>query len=488
MRIIYFDIDSLRPDHMSCYGYARKTTPHIDRIAAEGVRFNSCYCASSPCVPSRASFMSGRFGVNHGALTHWGPGCEFDYPEGDGHSETVPFFTRYLRKAGYKTVTFSSFGDRHHAWWYFAGWNEVHSHSLKEGNENADEVNEAVIPWLRAHGKEDDYFLHIQYWDPHTMYTYPPEYAKQWEGAPLPAFPDEATIREHQQDSFPRSASLLHTASRIPETMPERIRNRDDFARLIDGYDGGISYMDRHVGEILRTLEELGIRDDVCLIVSADHGESMGEHGVYMEHANATESVHHIPLIIKAPGVAKPGQTVDGFVYNVDVVATIVDLVGLPVPSGWDGASFLPALRSEPWEGREYLVMDHALYVCQRAVRDRRWYYVRTYHAGLYDFPDVALFDMDNDPYQTRNVAEAHPEVVREMDHRLAEWLQRQAYRPGHKVDPLQKVIETGPWKYVTVGDWAQRLRREGRLEEALRLEAKYGSPAAALQSAYGSL
>ncbi|WP_248926054.1 sulfatase [Paenibacillus hamazuiensis] len=485
MRIIYIDIDSLRPDHMGCYGYHRNTTPNIDQIAAEGARFNDCYCASSPCVPSRASFMSGRFGVNHGALTHWGPGCEFEYPEGDGHSETVPFFTRYLRKAGYKTVSFSSFGDRHHAWWYFAGWNEMHTHSLKEGNEDANEVNDAVIPWLKAHGKEDNYFLHIQYWDPHTLYTYPKEYADQWIGEPVKAFPDEETIQEHRKASFPRSATFLHWADRFPETMPEQIRNRDDFAHLINGYDGGIYYMDKHIGQLLETLEELGIRDEVCFIISADHAESMGEHGVYMEHANASESVHHIPLIVKVPGLTQPGQVVDGFIYNVDVIASIVDMAGLPIPSGWDGQSFVPALKGEHWQGRDYLVMDHALYVCQRAVRDRKWSYIRTYHTGLFDFPEVSLFDMENDPYQTNNVASMYPDVVKEMDHRLMEWMQEHVYRAGRKVDPLQKVIETGPWKYMTVDDWVRRLHRDGWHESAEILALKYGSES--LRSAYGA-
>ncbi|TBL80433.1 sulfatase [Paenibacillus thalictri] len=485
MRMIYIDIDSLRPDHMGCYGYQRNTTPHIDSIAAEGARFNDCYCASSPCVPSRASFMSGRFGVNHGALTHWGPGCDFDYPEGDGHSEEIPFLTRYLRKAGMKTVTFSSFGDRHHAWWYFAGWNEVHSHSLKEGNEDADEVNAAVIPWLKAHGKEDNYFLHIQYWDPHTLYTYPKEYADQWNGTPVKAFPDEQTIAEHQHDSFPRSATFLHWADRFPETMPGQIGNREDFAHLLNGYDGGISYMDRHIGQLLDTLTELGIRDEVCFIISADHAESLGEHGVYMEHGNASESVHHIPLIVKIPGVTQPGQVVDGFVYNVDVIASIADLAGLPVPSGWDGASFAPALRGEHWQGRDYLVMDHALYVCQRAVRDRKWSFIRTYHEGLYDFPQVALYDMESDPYQTTNVAEQYPDVVREMDHRLMEWMQTHIYSAGSKIDPLQKVVETGPWKYMTVGEWMRRLQRDGWEDAAQDLAGKYG--AESLKSAYGA-
>jgi len=474
MRIIYFDIDSLRPDHMSCYGYERKTTPNIDKIAEAGMRFNRCYCASSPCVPSRASFISGRFGINHGALTHWGPGCDFHYPEGDGHSKEIPFFTRYLRNAGYRTVTFSSFGDRHHAWWYFAGWNEVHTHTLKEGNENADEVNAAVIPWLKRHGKEDNYFLHIQYWDPHTNYTYPKEYFEQWKDAPTQAFPDEATIAEHRKASFPRSATFLHWGGSYPETMPPQIRSRSDFDHMINGYDGGVNYMDKHIGEILKTLRELGIEEEVCFVISADHAEALGEHGVYMEHGSATEAVHHIPLIIKVPGVTKPGSVYDGFVYNVDVIATITELVGLDVPSGWDGKSFLPALHGEPFEGRDHLVLDHALYVCQRAVRDKKWYFIRTYHTGLYDFDEVMLYDMENDPYQTTNVADRHPEVLREMDYRLNQWLQENMRKPGFRYDPMQKVIESGPWRYLTVSDWVKRLRREGWTDAARRLEEKY--------------
>lgn len=484
MRIIYLDIDSLRPDHMSCYGYDRITTPNIDTIAARGVRFNSCYTASSPCVPSRASFMSGRFGINHGALTHWGPGGEFQYPEGDGHSEEIPFFTRYMRKAGYKTVTFSSFGDRHHAWWYFAGWNELHTHTLKEGNENADEVNAAVIPWLKAHGKEDDYFLHIQYWDPHTFYTYPVEYMEQWKDAPVKAFPDEATIASQQSQSFPRSAQFLHWGDDFPATMPEKIRNRDDFKHAIDGYDGGISYMDKAVGELLDTLRELGIEDEVCFIISADHAESMGEQGIYIEHASATEAVHHIPLIITVPGMDEPGKAIDGLVYNVDVIATITELVGLEVPSGWDGQSFLPALQGGHWQGRDYLVMDHALYVCQRAVRDDKWYFIRTYHPGLYThFDEVILYDMANDPNQTRNVADQYPDVVMEMDHRLSQWLHEQARKPGYRADPMQKVIETGPFKYLKVEDWVRRLEHKGRREEADRLRSVYSREA--LRPAY---
>ncbi len=477
MRIIYLDIDSLRPDHMSCYGYERQTTPSIDTIAVHGVRFTRAYCASSPCVPSRASFISGRFAINHGALSHWGPGCHFVYPDGPRHSQTYPLFTRYLRKVGYKTVTFSSFGDRHHAWWFFGGWEEVHTFTLKVGTEHADEVNAAVIPWLRAYGREENYFLHIQYWDPHTMYTYPPEYAQQFADQPAKRFPNEQTIQEHRRDCHPHSASFLYPhadKTRIPSTMPFAISNRTDFKKLIDGYDGGINYMDKHVGHLIEVLRELGIENEVGFIVSADHGESQGEHGIYAEHASATESVHHIPLIVSIPGVTEPGLVNDQLVYNVDAIATITDLLDLPVPDGWDGMSFLPVLRGAESKGRDYLIMDHGLYTCQRAVRDKRWYFIRTYHPGLYSFDPVILHDMDNDPYQQRNVAEYYPEIVQLMDSRLTTWTYENLGRPGHIVDPLQECVQSGPWCYIKPDTWIQRLRSEGWDAQASMLVRKY--------------
>lgn len=478
MRIVYIDVDSLRPDHLGCYGYQRNTTPHIDRLAAQGMRFTHAYCEASPCVPSRASFSSGRYAVNHGALTHWGPGGEFYAPGEERYSTRYPFFTRYLREAGYKTVTISSFGDRHQAWWFFAGWNEVHSHTLKRGNEDADEVNAHVLPWIRAHGAEENYFLHVQYWDPHGFYTCPDAYAEQFAAEPAPDFPDEATIARQQSMYHPRSAAMFHWAitPNIPRKMPLQIGNRRDFAQLINGYDGGISYMDRHVGQIVDAFRQLGVEDEVCFIVSADHGESFGEQGIYMEHGMATESVHHVPLIVRIPGLTAENSRCDAFVYNVDVMATIAELVGLEIPEGWDGQSLTPALRGQTFRGRDFLVLEHGLYACQRAVRDDRWHFIRTYDPGMYTFEPVVLYDMMADPHQTQNVAGAHPEVVREMDHRLAQWLQENRDRHGIIPDPMEQVIHTGPYRYIHPNEWIRRLREVGLSAQADELEARQRS------------
>ncbi|MBL7224144.1 MAG: sulfatase-like hydrolase/transferase, partial [Candidatus Brocadiae bacterium] len=160
----------MRPDHFSGLGYHRCTTPNLDEIIRSGLTFNRCFASDAPCMPSRAALFSGRFGVHNGVATHWGPGSEFRY------THKPPMFMRHLHANGCRTVSFSSFADRHQAWWFAAGWRELHTFTLKGGGENADEVNAVALPWLEQNGEEDDYFLHLHYWDPHRAYKMPTEW------------------------------------------------------------------------------------------------------------------------------------------------------------------------------------------------------------------------------------------------------------------------------------------------------------------------
>jgi arylsulfatase A-like enzyme len=119
MRIIYFDIDTLRADHLSCFGYHRKTSPVIDQVAREGIRYTNCYASDAPCLPSRTALLSGRFGIHNGVVGHGGTAADL-FVEGKNRwfSSTLgetSWMSRF-RKKGYRTVTISSFGERHSAW------------------------------------------------------------------------------------------------------------------------------------------------------------------------------------------------------------------------------------------------------------------------------------------------------------------------------------------------------------------------------------
>lgn len=119
MRVLFLDLDTLRPDHLGCYGYARQTSPHIDRIAAEGVRFDQYYCSDAPCLPSRAALMTGRFGLHNGAVGHGGTAADLKLvgaARGFRDLCAAANLPMIFRRQGMKTATISPFAERHGAW------------------------------------------------------------------------------------------------------------------------------------------------------------------------------------------------------------------------------------------------------------------------------------------------------------------------------------------------------------------------------------
>ena len=130
MRILFIDIDTLRPDHMGCYGYSRNTTPNMDRVCAEGIRFDEYYCSDAPCLPSRASLVSGMFGIRNGAVGHGGTAADrrLTGPARD-FTDIVDdnCFHSIFRRAGMHTASVSTFPERHSSWWFNAGFNECYN-------------------------------------------------------------------------------------------------------------------------------------------------------------------------------------------------------------------------------------------------------------------------------------------------------------------------------------------------------------------------
>ena len=488
MRIIYFDLDCLRADHVGCYGYHRETTPNIDKVAENGTIFTSCYTSNSPCLPSRAALFSGRFGINNGVVGHYPPEDTFRYP-GVSHTHFTksPMFMRYLRMNGMKTVSFSNFADRHTAWWFHAGFSEFHTVSLKQGQETADEVNAELIPWFKEHAKDENYFLHVHYWDIHAYYRAPEmqKWIDMFKDTPAPDFPDEKTIQKHYNEVYgPRTAHDLYTGYENEDTrpfpwMPDKVSNRDEFRMLIDGYDASIRYADFHLGQVIKVLKEQGLYEDTVIIISCDHGDSFGENGHYMDHSLANEPVHRLPLIIKWPG-AKQGSKCSEFVYQLDLAPTVCEMMGFQTPDGWDGESFAPALKDKKFKGREYLVFDHGIYSFQRSLRTRDFMLTRTYHPGLYPIDDpVQLFDMKNDPHQTKNAASEFPKKVKELETMLTEWWHEQLPKHTPHPDPLEVAAGHGAFLYYKPEQMIERLKKTGRskrIPELLARLKKYGT------------
>jgi choline-sulfatase len=499
MRILYIDIASLRPDHLGCYGYDRNTSPHIDRLATEGKRFTNYYASDAPCLPSRTALFTSRFGIHTGVINHGGINASMR-PRGanrvfNTQIDEYRTWMTALRDAGLYTALISIFPQHHGAMQVLDGFDEwQHTNSFR-----SDHVYPDVEDWLQSHAQKDDWYLHVNFWDPHTPYDTPSEYGTTFDDATAPDWPDESTIQDHYASYGPHSAQEPHGwhGDSSFEQMPDTIASRADFEQWIDGYDTGIHFVDDHVGRILDQLATAGVLDDTLIIVSADHGENQGELNVYGDHHTADDKTCRVPLIIRGPDV-EPGVD-DGLHYQVDLAPSITELVDGDVPAGWDGQSFADSITGNTETGRDFLVVSQGAWSCQRGVRWDDWLLIRTYHDGLKDFASVELYDLVSDPHETTNLAREQPNIAYKGLTLLDQWVTSRLLEaatdqaggnpdaPRALTDPMLEVIREGGPHHAKVEEhvesYAERLRATGREDHAARLEAHRGYVSQSIES-----
>jgi choline-sulfatase len=480
MRILYLDLDSLRADHLGCYGYHRETSPAIDALARNGIVFRNCYVSDAPCHPSRTALATGRFGIHNGVVNHGGRAAE-PFNLGLARPFNVAPSYRSLfhacQQAGYRTTSISSFPQRHAAWWFVSGLREWINPG-KNGLENADEVNALALPWLEQNATADDWFLHVNYWDPHTPYTAPETFGNPFESSRPPSWLEDALLNEQWRGSGTHSArdrmKYWYGERRPYPRMPDAIASHDDWKSWIDGYDAGIRFADDHIRQIIDLLERKGVIDDTVIIVSADHGENQGELNIYGDHQTADQPTLNVPFVVSGPIVEAKGIVQHGLFYQIDLMATVLNAVGVSIPEMWDAQPFPSCLADPMASGRESLVLSQMAWTCQRSVRFDRWMLIRTYHASFLDVPDLMLFDVVSDPHQQQDLAPDRRGVVLDGIGRLEQWhSSMMATSPADPpVDPLQTVLrEGGPFHFR---DEAQRyvsyLSATGREEHAARI------------------
>jgi len=484
MRILYLDLDTLRPDHLGCYGYHRNTSPNLDRIAARGVRFDNCYCSDAPCLPSRTALMSGRFGIHTGVVNHGGTNAD---PRIDGarrgfrdtlNSTSLP---ASLNQAGLHTCYIGGFGDRHATYSFYAGFREVHDTGLG-GGESAEHVSPTALDWIRRNAKKENWYLQVNYWDPHTPYRAPASFGNPFEKDPLPSWITPEVLARHLRRAGPHTAHDVggmfdnRTDPRHPR-QPGDVLDEAGLRRLFDGYDSGIRYMDDHIGALLSELERQGVLDDLAIIVSSDHGENLGELGIYAEHATADTITCRIPMIVAWPG-GRRGAADAGLHYNLDLAPTLAELLGRERKPVWDGQSYAPAILGARDAGRPDLVVSQCCHVCQRGVRWDRYHYVRTYHDGFHLFPREMLFDISSDPHEQNDLAAARPDLCREAAYRLMNWhdAMMDSMSSDCDVDPLRTVIrEGGPFHARgRLAKYLPRLEATGRADAIPQLKRRH--------------
>ncbi|WP_311173070.1 sulfatase [Halobellus ordinarius] len=313
--VILLSADALRADHLSCYGYSRETSPILDELADESLRFANAYSASSHTREAVPALLTGRY-----------PDVAVD----SGYHLASETIAETLSAAGYATAGFHSNPFVSRAYGFDRGFDhfddDLHlgQHKLialaqraldKVRNRHyarAEEINERSLSWVDSLADGESFFLWNHYMDTHGPYEPPGEYATLYSAAGLSG-------RDAQ--------SLYQRAIDDPESITDEERQL-----LVDLYDGEIRYNDAKIGAFLDALRERELLSESLVIVTADHGDAFGEHGYYEHPRYLHEELTHVPLLVRPPG--GESGVVEGAVSTLDVAATVggvgdgVSLVG----------------------------------------------------------------------------------------------------------------------------------------------------------------
>jgi arylsulfatase A-like enzyme len=314
--IVLISIDSLRADHLGCYGYGRETSPAIDALAREGVLFENAVAQAPWTLPSHASLLTSLY-----ARTHQATDAKLRLP-----AEPATLAGE-LREAGYSTRavvggTFmqARFGlDRG-----FDVYDDTQarvSHQRSHAAVTSPTTHERALELLN--GAPEPFFLFVHYWDVHYDYLPPPPYDTKFD-------PDYAGSVSAQ--SFMKNEAI-HAG------MDPR-----DLAHIVALYDGEIAWVDHHIDLLLDALSRRGLDERTIVVLTADHGDEFFEHGEKGHMHSLYQELLHVPLLVRLPGLVA-GRRVTERVELIDVMPTLLEAAGRPVPDGLHGRSLLPLVQ-----------------------------------------------------------------------------------------------------------------------------------------------
>ncbi len=330
-------IDTLRADHLPLYGYDRNTTPNIDVWSAThgATVFEKVVAPASWTLPSHASIFSGldahRHGVNHSKPM----------------PRSVESLVGRLRDQGYATVAVTGGGFVHPSYGFSQGFDEYRAFSNRMGFDREIEINTGIATEKIRDLKGRNFFLFFHTYEVHNPYRPRQPGLENLTGRETELDVDVEKLQDDAGDGF-----LTHRRLTLSRANGEWLSDRpDDLMDIaIDLYDAGISHADRFVGRLLAELDVMENGEDTVVVVTSDHGELFGEHGEVNHYSVYDENVF-VPLIIKPPGSSVTGQRVRRQVRSVDIMPTLLDYAGLPIPEGIDGTSLRESISGDHVEG-----------------------------------------------------------------------------------------------------------------------------------------
>jgi arylsulfatase A-like enzyme len=411
--VVVYLVDTLRADHTGPYGYARATTPELDRFAKDAVVFESAVAHASWTKPSVASILTSLLPGQHRAVQLRDPlesshvlVSEMLHAKGFSTGAAIANSVIYLPESNF---------DR--GFDYFAGLHGEEGRPSKLVD--AAGVVDTALRWLDSR-KGMPNFLYVHTMDPHVPYAPPPPFDRMFEPHPTPDHPATDPRGDYKEPL--------------------------DRERMIAQYDGDVAYGDREFGRFVRELKARGLYDRALIVFLGDHGEEFLDHGQWLHGRSLFDELIHIPLIVKFPGQENAGRRVAQQVQGVDVLPTFLAALGLPVPAS-------PTIAGRPLQEtlagsapkREAIAEISHRGIVAHGVRTEADKFIRRFNPER----DELYFDLAHDPKEKTSVAEKAPERVRRLRARAEEAMAPNPFRHVLRLagsDPFVLTLRTGGW------------------------------------------
>jgi arylsulfatase A-like enzyme len=420
------------------------TTPHMDRIAAGGMRLDHCFCTNSICTPSRASILTGVYSHVNGVLT---------LDEKLDNRQTT--FPQLLQAAGYQTAIVGKWHLGHgpeHDPTGFDYWNVLPGQGLYHGPELielgerktypgyvTDVITDLSLDWLRKRDRSRPFLLCTHHKAPHSPWTPDDKHARLYEDAEVPRPATYDDDYSHRSQAAARATLRVgrdmtdrHTKGPPPEGLDEAGVKAWKYQRFLRDFLKCVASIDDNVGRLLDYLDGEGIAEDTIVVYTSDQGAFLGDHGWHDKRFFYEESLR-MPFLVRYPPEIPAGSASGKMVLNVDFAPTLLDYAGLPAPEWMQGTSFRPILRGaggeEPAEGAGWRQSMYYRYFMHVETHNTTAHYgVRTdrYKLIYYYEPEPGpleweLFDLQEDPFEVRSVYDdpAYQAVRRELETEL---------------------------------------------------------------------
>jgi uncharacterized sulfatase len=411
---------------LGCYGNKESRTPHMDRLAREGALFKNAFTATPVCSPSRASFMTGKYGTQVG-ITDWINPMQGQM--GVGLPEHAITWPSVLQRAGYATAMIGK--------WHLGLVPKLHP-TQKGFDHFFGFLGGGTLPMkptLERMGKTQTYDASL----PDLLVNDAIEFVRTNRSKPFAVC---LHFRAPHSPYHPVPAEDSAPFAKLDPSVPEYPKlDVAKAKKLTREYYGSIHSVDRNLGRLFVELENLGLLENTIILFTSDHGYNIGHHGLWHKgngqwilmgnnerRPNMFETSLAVPLLIRWPGVVKPGTRINELTTNIDTFASVLGMLGIPAPKDYkhEGMDFAPLLRGEKIKWRDAAFFQYDLHngplSTMRSVRTESWHLIRQYRDNK--MPDE-LFDLESDPGETKNLYQdaAHREVRERLEARLQEWM-----------------------------------------------------------------